>query len=228
MPVAILRALLLLTGLVLLGACAPRPETPVSEEVWRNSIYRSNGPAEIALVTNIANRNSGGAHSALIIDGPERVVYNPFGTWSHPNSPERGDLHRNFGPEMEKWFIDYHARETFRVQIQRVQVPPEVAAMALERAKAMGPKGMAQCTRSISTILHGLPGFEDFPIVWYPNQARDAFAKIPGVRSTVYVDDSPGDWSDLSSGWDGQSNVQIVPQHNMAVAVPRDRTAETN
>ncbi|MFV0246091.1 MAG: hypothetical protein ACK5IB_13915 [Qingshengfaniella sp.] len=210
----------LLAGLALLGACA-HPEPPVDPEVWQAAAYRSAGPAEIALVTNINNRTGRGAHSALIIDGPERVVFNPFGTWSYPDAPERGDVHRNFTPVMENWFIDYHARETYRVQVQRVRVPPEVAAEALRRAMAYGAVGPARCTIAVSRVLHGLPGFEDFPVVLYPDRARDNFARIPGVESTIYVDDSPGDWSDLRDGRYGNSTVQAVPEQSIAVAVRR-------
>jgi hypothetical protein len=216
----LVRALSLCAVAVLAGCGAPY-QAPVDPQVLRAATYRSNGPAQIALVTNISNRDGGGAHSALIIDGPQRVVYNPYGTWSHPASPEQGDVHYGFTPEMEAWFIDYHARETYRVQVQRLQVSPEVAAEALRRAEAYGATGPAQCTIAISTVLRGLPGFEEFPVVLWPSKAADAFAKVPGVKSTVYVDDSPGDWSDLAGGWDGVSDVQVAPEQSIAVAVPK-------
>lgn len=211
-------ALLLTVGL---SACAVPQEPQIDPEVMRAAVYRSGGPAEIALVTNISNKNGRGAHSALIIDGPQRVVYNPFGTWSHPSSPERGDMHYGFTPEMEAWFIDYHARETYRVRVQRLQVSPEVAAEAMSRAEAYGATGPAACTIAISRVLRGLPGFEDFPVVLFPDKAADAFSQIDGVKSTVYVDDSPGNWSDLRSGWDGVSEVSAVPEQSIAVAKPK-------
>ncbi|MEM1130531.1 MAG: hypothetical protein AAGH83_08410 [Pseudomonadota bacterium] len=208
-------------ALLLLGACAD-PEISATEPEITQSRYSSGGPAEIALVTNVSNRDNWGAHSALIIDGPERVVFNPAGTWYHPASPERGDVHYGFTPEMEAWFIDYHARETYRVHIQRIQVPPEVAAAALERARTYGRVGPARCTVAVTEILHGLPGFEDFPVVWFPDRAEKAFARYDGVETTIYVDDSPGDRSDLDRGIPRESTVRAVPQHGLAEAVPRD------
>lgn len=183
--------------------------------------YVSGDAPQIALVTNISNRNGKGAHSALIIDGPTRVVFNPAGTWSHPAAPEQGDLHHGFTPAMEAWFIDYHARETYRVNIQRLDVPPEVAAEAWARAKATGTVTGSGCTLSIGRILKGLPGFEEFPVSLFPDNARKAFAKIDGVESTTYVDDSPGDRSDLRAGMERESNVQVVPEQNIARTAPR-------
>ena len=206
---------------VLAGCGGPevvRPPDP--PEVRRAAAHRSGPPAQLALVTNISNTSNGGAHSALIIAAGETVVFNPFGTWSHPAAPEAGDVHYGFGPDMEAWFIDYHARETFRVQVQRVEVPMAVAAEAKRRAEATGDVGPAGCTLAISRVLRGLPGFESFPVTLFPDRARNAFAKMPGVRSTVYVDDSPGDWSDLVGGWDGESDVRVAPQQSIAVAAP--------
>jgi hypothetical protein len=208
-----------------LAGCAEKAEWASASQIASHT-YRSNGPASLALVTNVSNRTNRGAHTALIIDGPERVVYNPAGTWRHPDSPERGDVHYNFSPEMEKWFIDYHARETYRVMIQRVEVPDEVAAMAYQRAINYGAVGPSRCTIASTRILHGLPGFENYPAVLFPDKAVRNFQKIPGVRTVVYVDDSPGDWSDFRTGIPDAAELQPVPEHEMARAIPRDLLVE--
>lgn len=159
--------------------------------------YVSSDPPSLTLVTSISNRDNSGAHSALIINGPERAVFNPAGSWRHPLAPEQGDFHRNFSPGMEKWFFDYHARETYRIRAQTIEVPMAVAAQALEAARASGSVPPAQCTRSITRILSDLPGFEDITVTWWPLRASAQFADLPGVKTVMYVDDSPDDWSDL-------------------------------
>ena len=98
---------------------------------------------------------------------------------------------------MEKWFFDYHARETYRIRAQTVEVPMAVAAQALAAARASGSVPPAQCTRSITRILSDLPGFEDIDVTWWPLQASAQFATLPGVTTVMHVDDSPDDWSDL-------------------------------
>lgn len=214
-------AWLLCFFVLVVAGCAQKTPQASDADVARYA-YRSNGPAQLSLVTNISNRDNKGAHSALIIDGPQRVVFNPSGTWTHPQAPEQGDLHYGLTPAMENWFIDYHARETYRVQVQRVTVAPEVAAEALRRAQATGTVGPSGCTISITRILQGLPGFEDMPVSLFPDSAAKAFAQVPGVETTIYVDDSPGDRRDLRDGATGAGNVQVVPEHGLAVAVPKD------
>lgn len=159
--------------------------------------YVSKDPPSLTLVTSISNRSNAGAHSALIINGPERVVFNPAGSWRHPQAPEQGDFHTGFSPAMEKWFFDYHARSTFRIRAQTIEVPFDVAAQALEAARAYGSVPPAQCTRAITRIISDLPGFENFRVTWFPLKASSEFADLPGVTTVMYTDDSPDDWSDL-------------------------------
>ena len=62
---------------------------------------------------------------------------------------------------MEKWFFDYHARETFRIRAQTVEVPRRGrGAGAGGGARTYGSVPPAQCTRAITAILRDLPGFE--------------------------------------------------------------------
>jgi hypothetical protein len=183
-----------------LSGCAAMFEdkTPQASDADMAALsHVSSEPPSLTLVTSISNRDNSGAHSALIINGPERAVFNPAGTWRHPLAPEQGDFHRNFSPGMEQWFFDYHARETFRIRAQTVEVPMEVAAQALEAARNWGSVPPAQCTRAITLILNDLPGFEDFGVTWWPLRASDTFAELPAVTTVLYTDDSPDDWSDL-------------------------------
>lgn len=187
-------------ALVALSGCAAlfEDKTPqASDAEMRALSYVSSDPPSLTLVTSISNRDNSGAHSALIINGPERAVFNPAGSWRHPLAPEQGDFHRNFSPAMEKWFFDYHARETFRIRAQTVEVPPEVAAQALAAARVRGSVPPAQCTRAITQILADLPGFEGVGVTWFPRTASARFANLPDVTTVLYTDDSPDDWSDL-------------------------------
>ncbi|MBL9059468.1 MAG: hypothetical protein JNK88_05525 [Mangrovicoccus sp.] len=180
----------------MLSGCADKTPQATDAEVAMHH-YVSDDPPSLTLVTSVRVKSQGGVHSALIINGPERAVFNPAGTWRHPQAPEQGDFHVGFSPAMEKWYFDYHARVTFDIYAQTIEVPPEVAAKALELARTNGSVWPGQCTVSIAHILQQLPGFEDFPSTLYPSGAMEAFAKYPGVTTRVYTDDSPDDWSDL-------------------------------
>jgi hypothetical protein len=119
---------------ITLAGCAERTPQASDAEMARLSHVSADAPS-LTLVTSISNRSNAGAHSALIINGAERVVFNPSGSWQHPQAPEQGDFHRNFSPAMEDWFFDYYARDTFRIRAQTIEVSPEVAAQALDAAR---------------------------------------------------------------------------------------------
>ena len=199
-PGAVRRGLWAMGLCVGLSGCAVlfEDKTPQASDAEMAALsYVSADPPSLTLVTSISNRDNSGAHTALIINGPERAVFNPAGSWRHPLAPEQGDFHRNFSPGMEKWFFDYHARETYRIRAQTVEVPMAVAAQALEAARASGSVPPAQCTRAITQILDDLPGFDGFGVTWWPLRASTRFADLPGVTTVLYTDDSPDDWSDL-------------------------------
>ncbi|MEM8957552.1 MAG: hypothetical protein AAGC86_07030 [Pseudomonadota bacterium] len=180
-----------------LSACT-QPAIVAPDVEVRQARYVSDEAPYIALVTNVNTRSGTGDHSALIINGSERVVFNPAGTWRHPLAPEQNDLHYGFSEGMRDWFIDYHARETYRVEIQKIPVSRAAADRALAAAKQAGPVGPARCTLSITDILRQTPGFESFPRVILPNRAKAAFGQYPNVTTEVHLDDSPGDRSDLT------------------------------
>jgi hypothetical protein len=184
-------------GIALAVAACTQPAVLAPDADVARHRYVSDDAPYIALVTNVNTRSGSGDHSALIINGSERVVFNPAGTWLHPDAPERNDVHYGFSEGMRAWFIDYHARETYRVEIQTIPVSRAAADRALRAAEAEGPVGPARCTLSIAEVLRQTPGFEGFPRTLLPNRAKAAFARYPGVETQIYLDDSPGDRSDL-------------------------------
>ncbi len=183
-----LRAFLSLLALLTLAACGAEPVWAPEERV-QAARYVHDGPPSISLFTVINNRSNAGAHSGLMINGTERIMFDPAGTWQHPRIPERNDVHYGITPRIVNFYIDYHARETFRVVEQTVIVSPGVAALVAQRAKAYGAVPKAQCAKSVTEILRGVPGFENVRSSWYPNKIMDDFAKIPGVTTRVIRDE---------------------------------------
>jgi hypothetical protein len=183
-----LRVILALFALLSLAACGAEPVWAPEERV-QAARYVHDGPNTITLFTVVNNRSNAGAHSGLMINASERIMFDPAGTWNHPRIPERNDVHFGITPRIVDFYIDYHARETFRVVEQTVVVSPGVAALVAQRAKAYGAVPKAQCSRSISEILRGVPGFEVIGSTWYPNRLMDDFAKLPGVTTRVIYDE---------------------------------------
>lgn len=183
------RLILCFVALIGLSACgaesvySPQPAVDAAR-------YVAEPPTSITLYTVINNRSGSGAHSGLLINASQQVMFDPAGTWHHPRVPERNDVHYGITPRIVNFYIDYHARETFRVIEQTVVVSPEVAELVKQRAEAYGAVPKAQCSNSVSTILSGVPGFESLGSTWFPKKLSEAFGRLPGVRSRTITDDS--------------------------------------
>lgn len=182
--VLLLLATLTLAGCV--GSAEPKWDT---DERVAAARYVAEGPKTLTLYTVINNRSQAGAHSALMINASERILFDPAGTWHHPRIPERNDVHFGITDRIKNFYIDYHARETFRVIEQTIVVTPEIAELVAARAKAYGAVPKAQCANSVSSILGGVPGFESVSGTWFPKKLMKEFAAIPGVTERTITDD---------------------------------------
>ncbi|RMH41173.1 MAG: hypothetical protein D6688_11820 [Alphaproteobacteria bacterium] len=175
-----------------LAACGAEPVWAPDDAVAA-AAYHHDGPPSITLITAVNNRSGEGGHSALLINASQRVMFDPAGTWWHRTVPERNDVLYGMTPTMLSFYIDYHARSTYHLVIQEKEVPPEVAELALARAEAFGAAPKAFCSRSVSAVLQGLPGFETIPHSFFPVRTMKAFAKLPGVRTSYVYDDDADD-----------------------------------
>ncbi len=90
---------------------------------------------------------------------------------------------------MVDFYVDYHARKTYDVVEQTVEVSPAVAAMIMQRATAYGAVPKANCTIALSRVLEGVPGFEGLPMTWFPKRMMEGFAELPGVTTRTITDD---------------------------------------
>lgn len=189
-----IRNLMLVLALLGLVACggAAEPKWAPDDQVAA-ARYVHEGPSSITLFTVISNRNDSGAHSGLLINGSERVIFDPAGTWHHPRLPERNDVHFGMTDRMVAFYIDYHARETFRVMEQTVVVPRAVADQVMQRAKAYGAVPKAHCANAISSVLGGVPGFEGISNTFFPNKLAQSFGRLPGVTTKIITDDDADD-----------------------------------
>jgi hypothetical protein len=180
---------LALAALLALAACGGAEPKWADDAAVARAHFTAERPTSITLFTVLSNANNSGAHSGLLINASEQVMFDPAGTWYHPSLPERNDVHFGVTPRMVSFYIDYHARETYRVVEQTLVVTPEVAELVLQRAKAYGAVPKAQCSNSITSILDGVPGFESIPKTWFPRKLELAFGKLPGVRERLITDD---------------------------------------
>lgn len=180
---------LLFAALLGLSACGVTPESVwAPDDAVARARYVHDAPPSLTLITVINNRTGGGAHSALLINADERVIFDPAGTWYHPQLPERNDVHFGMSEPVMDFYIDYHTRITYHTVTQTVLVSPEVAAQAKALAQAHGAVPKAQCAVSIGRILDGVPGFEAAPNGYSPKALMAFYDELPGVVRNEFRD----------------------------------------
>lgn len=183
-----LRALAL-AALVALTACG-------ADNIWADDAavmqarYVAPEPRSVTLFTVIAERSGNGAHSSLLINGSEQVLFDPAGSMKLSSIPERHDVLYGMSPRHVNVYIDYHVRPTFRLTEQTRIVSPEVAEMILARVKAHGSVPKAHCANSISALLGDIPGFEDISTTYSPLKLSQMFGAYPNVSMRTVNNDT--------------------------------------
>jgi len=132
------RLCLCLSLVALVGCGAERQAA--SQEPLAYTPYVAEGPATITLITSINGRSNSGAHSALVINGSERVLYDPAGSWALMDgmAPERDDMHFGMFPAALDNYIAFQSNGIFYATEQTIVVPLAVADQAIATAKAQG------------------------------------------------------------------------------------------
>lgn len=177
-----------------LAACSGEPVWAPDDQVAARA-FRGTGPRSLTLYTMISTGSDSGAHTSLLVDASQRVMFDPAGTFGHPTIPERNDVLFGFSPRVEDYYVSYHARETYYVIGQKTVVSSEVAEQALRLVMSNGAVAKANCTRATSALMRRLPGFGYLPQTWFPVSLSDAFAAHPGVVTREYRENDSDDKS---------------------------------
>lgn len=194
-------AILILCAMLGLAGCAAPPGVWASDEAVARAAYRHDGPPRLTLFTMLNNNTGSGAHSSLMINGSQRVIWDPAGSFRHETIPERNDLVFGVTPAVADVYTRFHARKTYRVKIQEFDVSPDLAERAMQLAAAYGPVPQAQCARSTSGILAQLfPG--KVGRTWLPRTLAAEFGAIPGVREQELYEYDGDDNSRVLARWD--------------------------
>lgn len=174
-----------------LSACGTAEPVWAPDELVNKMRYRHPGPPRLTLITMLNVGSNNGAHSALLINAQERVLFDPAGSFVHPSIPERNDVIFGMNPQILDVYISYHSRETFYTLIQELDVSEEIADQAYRRVLSYGAVPKANCSRATSTVIRELPGFETISVSFFPEKLAEQFGAMPGVRSwTHYETDS--------------------------------------
>ncbi|MBS1301029.1 hypothetical protein GZH79_01530 [Loktanella sp. SALINAS62] len=181
----------LLGGAAALASCAA-PQTSSTPELIAQRQFAGPGPRVLTLYTMRGIRTGNGAHTAVLIDAPsQRIMFDPAGSFRHSFIAERNDVLFGMTPQVEAYYVSYHARETYYVLAQTVRVTDSVAEQAARLSLTNGAVSQAFCAQATSGLLRQLPGFDGLPRTFSPNRLANAFGKLPGVTQREWRENDP-------------------------------------
>lgn len=189
-------------GLALAGCEIYQPASPEAVAAAR---YASDEPASITLLSMVNARNGRSAHSALLINGSQVVLYDPAGTFTHPDLPRANDVHYGMSPRYVDYYERYHARFSHFVHRQTIYVSRAEADEAIARAEAEGKTAKMHCALAIAAVLQPLPRFDDVRASYFPEVLREDFARFDGIDEDFIYERDTGKnrtW-ELDSGTSG-------------------------
>jgi hypothetical protein len=174
-----------------LAACAEQGKESSGDAIAA-ATHAHAGPPKLTLITMINNRTGAGAHSALLVEGTQSVIFDPAGSFIHEAVPERGDVLYGMSPAWVRAYKSAHARSEFHVVSQSFDVTPAQAARALQLVEGNGAVATAHCAHSISGILGQIPGFQSVRQGYYPLKLMDQLDAMSGVQTTRHFEDDDG------------------------------------
>lgn len=186
-----MRSLRLLIAVVALGtsaACAVEEGASVQDISTARAV--TGNPPSISVVTMVKRSDNSAAHSALVINGSHQVIYDPAGSFKHPELIERGDVLFGANDRLVNYYERYHARSAYYVHVQKFDVSADVAETALARAQAQGPSPKMFCNIHTVAVLNDIPGFGGLKSSFFPEDLRRQIALKPGVQNRyLYEED---------------------------------------
>ncbi len=186
------RLLLCLGLLAVLSACGSG--RPVASVITiEHDRYTDPSPPSLTLVTSIRTAAGSGAHSAIIINASQRVIFDPAGSFEATSEgkvagPQRGDVIYGVSPEVLAAYLKFQSSTGYHVVTLSIPVPAAVAEEALVKAEDHGWVSQAFCADASSQMLASLPGFEKVHVTLFPRALMRQVEKLPGVTMRTLVD----------------------------------------
>lgn len=184
------RLLLCLGLMACLAACgSDRPTASVA--AVDQAHYSDPSPPSLTLVTSIRTAAGSGAHSAIIINASQRVIFDPAGSFTataagKPVAPQRGDVVYGVTPEVLAAYLRFQSASGYHVVTLSIPVSAQVAEEALTKAQDHGWVSQAFCADASSHLLSSLPGFESLHATLFPRAFMLQVEKLPGVTMRTY------------------------------------------
>jgi hypothetical protein len=187
-----MRVLVFLCLVLGVAACSESSPILATPESIAAVSYRDEGPSKLTVITMVNNETGAGGHTALMINGPQRIIFDPAGSFRTPNVPERGDVLYGITPQVFQTYKSSHARASHHVVTQEIVITQAQAQAAYQLATRNGPVFGGFCTNSASRLLSQVPGFSQIDVTMSPIRFQNQIELIPGVKTEKYYENDAG------------------------------------
>ena len=181
-----------LTAVAVLAGCSVTGQSDASVEEVQASVYVAQDAPRLTLLTVVNNKTGSGGHSALLVSASQKVIFDPAGSFVHPDIPRRDDVLYGISPAWEQGYKSAHARSTYHVVSQDIPVTAAQAEAMLRAVQSAGPVAAAFCTNATSGLLRQLPGYDDIEVTFFPVKLMDQVEGRPGVVTERYYENDEG------------------------------------
>ncbi len=205
---SVLRSCAAILVAVSLAGCEVNKDVASPEAIQAVAYSDDSQPTSLTLFTMVSNSSGKGAHTSLLINASQTVVWDPAGSFRAPSIVTNEDVVFGMTPQMVDFYTRFHARETYHVIIQKLPVSAAVAEQALQTVMAYGAVPQANCAASTSAIMKTLPGFEGIKSTYYPNNLHEQFAAYDPDEQKMFE-------------YDGDDKTKVLEAYNA------ERVAET-
>ena len=175
-----------------LAGCDGARRAPAPDPVPPTARFAHDGPASVTLLT-VKNAQAGmGDHAALLIEGSERVLYDPAGSFELPGVARRNDVLFGISPDVEQIYLGYHARATHDVVVRSLPLQRAEADALIAQVEARPPAQPGFCAIRAGSALRSVPGLEGLSTSPWPRALGQSLEARPGVtKRRVTATDVP-------------------------------------
>jgi hypothetical protein len=188
-----------LTALAVLAGCSVDNSPDSSVQAVAAAAYQSSEPPSLTVFTMVNNRTGNGGHTSLMVNGSQRVIFDPAGSFRDSRVVERGDVLYGITPGWLAAYKSAHARASFHVVSQEIPVTAAQAEQALRLVQANGSVPGAFCTSATTGLLKQVDGFNRIGSTFYPVRLMDDIATLPNVTTIKLYENDSGDVIDAVS-----------------------------
>lgn len=188
-----IRLLVALAAALAVAACSVDQSPDSPPEAVAAAAFRSAAPPSLTVFTMINNRTGKGGHTALMVNGSQRVIFDPAGSFRDTRVVERGDVLYGITPGWLAAYKSAHARETHHVVSQEIRVSAAQAEQALRLVQENGSVPGAFCANATTGILARIDGFQNINSTFYPEKLMEQLSTFPNVTTTKLYENDSGD-----------------------------------